>query len=307
MALFTNMEKGKADLSQPTMEIEHSEAKAIQRQYGLFLESMRQLISRIRKIGIDIAVDSTRVASTIKSTANKTQQQRELSEVVSTSSDEANHAISEVSENAQYVSEKTTNNLAMARQSFSELADVTEKIGMIHQTVETFITTVEALGKNSADILEIVNIINTISEQTHLLSLNATIEAARASEHGKGFAVVAEEVRDLARRIKPATEKITNTVKTMIAVVEKTQQETSQILEYSQATNSVVHRTTDNFSSLISDFEMADDQLMLPQPLRSSPPTMPNRRQKSPVSTTSADRLPPIWMSPNILLKVSIC
>ena len=150
----------------------------------------------------------------------------------------------------------------MARQAYQELADITEKIGNIHVTVQSFIQTVEELGKNSADILDIVTIINNISEQTNLLSLNATIEAARAAEHGKGFAVVAEEVRDLARRIKPATEKITSNINSMIEIVQKTQEETTQILEYSEDTNNVVRRTTENFSSLISDFELTDDQLM---------------------------------------------
>lgn len=262
LALFSSTEAGKADLSPPAINSSNPVALEIGKEYSHFLDTMRRLISEIRKIGIDIAVDSTKVASTITNTANKTQQQSELSEIVSTSSDEADHAITEVSENAQYVSEKTTNNLAMARQSFSELADVTEKIGQIHQTVKSFMSTVDELGKNSADILDIVNIINNISEQTNLLSLNATIEAARAAEHGKGFAVVAEEVRDLARRITPATERITENISSMITIVEKTQQETSQILEYSEDTNSVVKRTTESFSSLISDFEIADDQLM---------------------------------------------
>jgi len=261
-ALFANIDSGKADLSRIDRKFVTPEAERIRASYDTFLDSIRKLIDRIRTIGIDIAVDSTRLASIVSATANKTSEQSELSETATTASNEANVAIAEVSENAQYVSERTTGSLQMARNSYSELVEVTAKIGRINQTVNSFINTVEELGKSSANILEIVNIINSISEQTNLLSLNATIEAARAGEHGKGFAVVAEEVRGLARRIKPATEEISTNIKSMIEIVAKTQSETSEILQYSRETNEVVGQATANFMTMIADFETTDDQLM---------------------------------------------
>ncbi len=118
------------------------------------------------------------------------------------------------------------------------------------------------LGKSWANILSIVTIINGISEQTNLLSLNATIEAARAGEHGKGFAVVAEEVRELSRRIKPATEEISNNIAAMIKIVERTQAETVEILNYAKDTDNVVTAATGNFEHMINDFETANDQLI---------------------------------------------
>ena len=262
LSLFANIESGKADLSRISRNFKNPEAQKISTRYEAFLGSIRKLIDEIRKIGIDIAVDSTQVAATVSATAHKTSEQRELSGTATVSSNEANTAIAEVSENAQYVSERTTNNLQMAKKSYDELVDVTAKIGRINKTVNSFISTVEELGKSSTNILEIVNIINSISEQTNLLSLNATIEAARAGEHGKGFAVVAEEVRGLARRIKPATEEISTNINSMIEIVAKTQSETSEILQYSRETDEVVGQTTDNFKTMIADFETTDDQLM---------------------------------------------
>jgi len=69
--------------------------------------------------------------------------------------------------------------------------------------------TIDSLTRSSAEIREIIALIDSVAAQTRLLALNATIEAARAGEAGKGFAVVASEVKDLADQTAEATERVT--------------------------------------------------------------------------------------------------
>ncbi len=68
------------------------------------------------------------------------------------------------------------------------------------------------LGERSQEISTAVQLINAISERTHVLALNASMQAATAGEAGRGFAVVAEEVQRLSDSSRQATGQISQLV-----------------------------------------------------------------------------------------------
>jgi methyl-accepting chemotaxis protein len=102
-------------------------------------------------------------------------------------------------------------------------------MSLIRETISEMEKRIKRLGERSQEISQIVNLINTISERTHVLSLNAAMQAAMAGEAGRGFAVVAEEVQRLAENSRQATGQIANLVQNIqvetndtIATVNKT-------------------------------------------------------------------------------------
>ena len=118
---------------------------------------------------------------------------------------------------------------------------------------------VEAMAgieRTSAEISDIIAVIDGIAFQTNLLALNAGVEAARAGEAGKGFAVVASEVRALAQRsaeaAKDVKQRITASVRTVDAGV-------SLVSETGRSLDRIVGRIGE-ISTLVAEISEAAKQ-----------------------------------------------
>ncbi|MET7246843.1 Cache 3/Cache 2 fusion domain-containing protein [Methylobacterium sp. EM32] len=130
-------------------------------------------------------------------------------------------------------SEAAAGNVATVAGAAEELSasvgDITGQVARARESTASTLVEAQAadsrvgeLVRASAQIGDVVALIDAIAAQTNLLALNATIEAARAGAAGRGFAVVAAEVKALAGQTAQATEEITRQVSGLRGATEET-------------------------------------------------------------------------------------
>lgn len=158
---------------------------------------------------------------------------------------------------ANQTAEATAQNGANANKGGEVMQKTLLKIQDIANASRSAAALMEKLGESSAEIGEIVSVIDEIADQTNLLALNAAIEAARAGDHGRGFAVVADEVRKLAERTQKATKQIALTVgqiqkQTTIVVsgIEQSNTEAAQGMVYANEAGTALESIVNGASSI---------------------------------------------------------
>lgn len=99
----------------------------------------------------------------------------------------------------------TASGAADLRAAMQKTRDEAEQSGVI---VGQTVAAMADIRTTSAQVADIIGVIDHIAFQTNLLALNAGVEAARAGDAGRGFAVVASEVRALSQRTTEAAREI---------------------------------------------------------------------------------------------------
>lgn len=170
-----------------------------------FLETLEETISQIVRASRKLTGESESLSGITERTTANSEQQRDQITQVSAAMQEMVSTSEEIASNTSETDESARKAASLADSGQDTVGSAIRAVTNLANQVEKGSTRIQQLENESAEIGNVLAVIQSIAEQTNLLALNAAIEAARAGDAGRGFAVVADEVRGLARRVQEST------------------------------------------------------------------------------------------------------
>lgn len=199
---------GGGDLSRRLPTERGDEVAALAHNFNRVMEHIAQIIRDVIDVTDQVDMNVHAMSKATDSTAQASAQQSQEIEQIATALQELSASAEEVARNASDTAEHTRQTSDLADESDKAVASSAVTVQQLTEQIEATASRIQVLQDSSGSIGSVMEVINTIAEQTNLLALNAAIEAARAGEQGRGFAVVADEVRALAQKTQKSTEEI---------------------------------------------------------------------------------------------------
>lgn len=225
-------------------------------------------------ISDDIETVSTRMEMLMTAMSTTSDSMKDVTAGANETADSLQQQLSQTEEiveqidSAKAVTETIASNVAQTEQTITlGKENIEQLLASVNQSEVVGATVAEKMNElmeNTKKMNSIVEMINSITSQTSLLSLNASIEAARAGEAGRGFAVVAGEIQSLAGQTSEATVNITKLINDINSSIQEVFNSTNQMMENNKTQNQAVETMASTFEDIeqcVSNIEEGSSNL----------------------------------------------
>lgn len=231
-------------------------------EIGILMNSTKDMLHGLREQTKEIInvvnVLSSAVSEITVSLTQVTSGAAETSSAVS----ETTATVEEVKQTVYLSSEKTKNVSNSAKQSLEvsksgskATEDTLDGMKVINNQMQEIADSIIALSEQTQNISELIESVDTISEQSNILAVNASIEAAKAGEMGKGFSIVAQEIKNLAEQSKQGTKQVRGILKdiqkatnTAVMTTEKGIKLVDMGMEQANEAGNAIHKLMENIN-----------------------------------------------------------
>jgi len=152
---------------------------------------------------------------------------------------------------------------AMMVQLGSSSQSITDSANNTAELQEKAYQKVDILHSKIGEIASVGDLLEQVSDQTHLLGLNASIEAAHAAEYGRGFGIVANEIRKLASHSKESLDEVKsrlNEISSVLYEVMKDSETTFKLAQHQAASSQELTDFVTMIETVTAELENLDSK-----------------------------------------------